>query len=166
MSFAKAVQVLADANAEFVIIGGWSAILLGSAHVTEDLDLCFSVTKENCKRIADALAPFHPHLRDLPKDLPFVWDEKTLRNGSMFTLSTDLGAIDLLAEVSGLGTFDEVKTSAMRIEAFDREVWTLDLKGLIKAKRAAGREKDLRVLPELESLLEAAPEGEDADEPD
>ena len=164
MSFARAVQVLADANAEFVIIGGWSAILLGSAHVTEDLDLCFSVTKENCKRIADALAPFHPRLRDLPKDLPFVWDEKTLRNGSMFTLSTDLGAIDLLAEVSGLGTFDQVKKNAVRIEAFDREVWTLDLKGLIKAKRAAGREKDLRVLPELESLLEAAPEDEDASE--
>jgi hypothetical protein len=31
----------------------------------------------------------------------------------------------------------------------------LDLKSLIKAKRAAGREKDLRVLPELEALLEA-----------
>jgi len=26
---------------------------------------------------------------------------------------------------------------------------------LIKAKRAAGREKDLRIIPELEALLEA-----------
>ena len=40
-------------------------------------------------------------------------------------------------------------------EAFGRQVRTLDLKSLIKAKRAAGRDKDLMVLPELESLLEA-----------
>jgi hypothetical protein len=41
------------------------------------------------------------------------------------------------------------------LPAFDREVWTLDLPGLIRAKRAAGRPKDLLVLPELESLLDA-----------
>jgi len=35
-------------------------------------------------------------------------------------------------------------------------VWTLDLPSLIRAKRAAGRPKDLLVLPELESLLDAA----------
>ena len=44
----------------------------------------------------------------------------------------------------------------MRLRAFDRDVWTLDLPGLIRAKRAAGRPKDLLVLPELESLLGAA----------
>jgi hypothetical protein len=41
------------------------------------------------------------------------------------------------------------------VQAFDREVWTLDLPALIRAKRAAGRTKDLKVLPELEGLLEA-----------
>jgi hypothetical protein len=41
------------------------------------------------------------------------------------------------------------------VPAFDRIVWTLDLPALISAKRAAGREKDLLVLPELESLLES-----------
>jgi hypothetical protein len=30
----------------------------------------------------------------------------------------------------------------------------LTLEGLIKAKRAVGRAKDLRILPELEALLE------------
>ena len=41
------------------------------------------------------------------------------------------------------------------VQAFDRSVWTLDLPSLIRSKRAAGRDKDLRVLPELESLLDA-----------
>jgi hypothetical protein len=117
--------------------------------------VCFSRKLDNLKRLAEALRPFHPRRRDLPEDLPFVWDRSTLRNGTVSTLSTDLGAIDLLAEVSGLGGFDEVKACSILVQAFDRSVWTLDLPSLIRAKRAAGREKDLRILPELEGLLEA-----------
>jgi hypothetical protein len=41
------------------------------------------------------------------------------------------------------------------VDAFERPVAALSLPGLIRAKRAAGREKDLAALVELESLLEA-----------
>ena len=78
-----------------------------------------------------------------------------LRNTAVLTLLTDLGEIDLLAEVAGLGGWDEVKAGSVDIEAFDRTISILDLPSLIRAKRAAGRQKDLAVLPELESLLEA-----------
>ena len=64
----------------------------------------------------------------------------------------------LLAEVSGLGTFEQVKAVSKPVHAFDRDIWTLDLPALITAKRAAGRPKDLQALPELESLLEACGE--------
>ncbi len=99
---------------------------------------------------------YHHRPAGFPPQLPFVWDEQTLRSGTVFTLDTDLGRIDLLAEVAGLGGWAEVGTNCVRISAFDREVWTLDLPSLIRAKRAAGRPKDLLVLPELESLLDAA----------
>ena len=70
-------------------------------------------------------------------------------------MTTDFGIVDLLAEVTGLGPFEEVKAKAVAVNVFGRRVLTLDLSSLIRAKRAAGREKDLRALPELESLLEA-----------
>lgn len=155
MNFVKAVQSLVDGRVEFVIIGGWSAILHGSSYVTNDLDICYARGTDNLRHLAKALLPYRPRLRDLPRDLPFVWDEVTLRNGSVFTLATDLGSIDLLAEVTGIGDYSEVRASSIEVDAFDRRVWTLDLPGLIRAKRAAGREKDLRLLPELESLLDA-----------
>ena len=155
MNIDTAVQTLCDAGVEFVIIGGWSAILHGSASVTSDLDIFFSRKSDNLRRLVQALAPHHPRLRDLPVGLPFIWDQATLRNGAIFTLTTDLGPIDLLAEVSGLGSFEDVLAASVTVDAFDRRVRTLDLKSLIRAKRAAGREKDLRALPELESLLEA-----------
>jgi hypothetical protein len=87
--------------------------------------------------------------------LPFIWDAATLSNGMIFPLSTDLGAIDLLAEVSGLGSFEEVWSRSVLVEAFEGRVRTLDLNSLIKSKRAAGRGKDMSVLRELETLLEA-----------
>jgi hypothetical protein len=156
MNFVEAVQVLTDAGVEFAIIGGWSAIMHGSAYLTYDLDLCYSRTPANLRRLAGALAPYHPRPADFPPELPFVWDDRTLHGGTVFTLDTDLGRIDLLAEVAGLGGWDEIRKGCVLLPAFDREVWTLDLPSLIRAKRAAGRPKDLLVLPELESLLDAA----------
>lgn len=155
MSLDAAVQALTDAGVEFVLIGGWAAILHGSMRTTRDLDICYARTGENHRRLAAALAPYQPRLRDLPKDLPFVWDAAPLNNGTLFTLITALGSIDLPAEVAGIGSYEQVKAASKLVEAFGRHVWTLDLPGLIAAKRAAGRPKDLQALPELESLLEA-----------
>jgi hypothetical protein len=155
VQFQKAVQALCDAGVDFVVIGGLAATLHGSAQVTYDLDICYSRTSANLRRLIEALAPFHPRPRGFPGGLPFVWDEGTLRNGTVFTLQTDIGEIDLLAEVTGLGVFDHVKQHSITVEAFERQIATLDLPGLIRAKRATGREKDLIALAELESLLEA-----------
>jgi hypothetical protein len=155
VNLVKAVQLLADAGVDFVIIGGWSAVLHGSSYITNDLDICFARNRENCIRLAAVLAQYHPRLRDLPSGLPFVWDAATLSNGTIFTLTTDLGVIDLLAEVTGIGDFAQVKRRSVAVHAFDRDVWTLDLAALIQSKRAAGRDKDRALLPELEGLLDA-----------
>lgn len=155
MQFETAVRALCDAGVDFVIIGGVSATFHGSARVTYDLDICYSRDAENLRRLAAALAPFHPRPRDFPAGLPFVWDDGTLGRGTVFTLQTDIGEIDLLAEVAGLGLFADVVNHSIVVDAFDRQVSTLNIHGLIRAKRAAGREKDMAALPELESLLEA-----------
>ena len=162
MSYAALIQKLVDADVEFVVIGGWSAILHGSSYMTRDLDICYSRRSDNLKRLAAALAPFHPRLRDLPPGLPFVWDDVTLRNGTVFTLATDIGGVDLLAEVAGVGDFEQAKANSVRKHAWDRDVYTFDIPALIRSKRAAGRTKDLLLIPELEALLEAQ-EPEDPD---
>src|ERR1700694_1183755 len=99
MQFESALKMLCDAEVEFVVIGGVAASFHGSARITYDLDICYSRTAANLRRLAKALAPF----RGFSEELPFIWDESTLRNRSLFTLITDLGQIDLLGEVLGLG---------------------------------------------------------------
>jgi hypothetical protein len=70
-------------------------------------------------------------------------------------LQTDLGAIDLFAEVPGLGGWDEVNERAITVSIFDRGIRTPDLPSLIASRRATGLEKDLTEIPELESILES-----------
>ena len=81
-------------------------------------------------------------------------DAETLKAGLNFTLSTDLGDIDLLGEVAGLGMYQAVEENSEEVAVFGIRCRALTLEGLIKAKRASGRPKDLRILPELEALLE------------
>jgi len=93
-----------------------------------------------------------PYLRGAPLGLPFVLDVPTLKAGLNFTLITDAGDIDLLGEVSGLGAYEDVQNSAEEVEVFGHQCWVLTIEGLIRSKQAAGREKDLRLIPELKAL--------------
>lgn len=151
----SAVDSLVEHNVEFVIVGGVAIIAHGVPYATFDLDFCYSRTTENIKKIVDALAGFNPRLRDFPENLPFIWDERNLPSGTNFTLETNIGDIDLLGEVAGVGSYSEVFTNSIVMKLFDYEVRVLSLDDLIKAKKAAGRPKDLFVLPQLETLQEA-----------
>jgi predicted nucleotidyltransferase len=139
---------------EFVIIGGMAAVAHGSAYLTLDLDLCYSRKKENLEKLAQALASFHPRLRGAPPDLPFRLDAAALRTGMNFTLTTNLGDLDILGEVSGLGGYAEALSFSEELEVYSLRCKVLTLEGLIRSKKAAGRTKDLMLLPELEALLE------------
>jgi hypothetical protein len=75
---------------------------------------------------------------------------RNLAKRHIFYAFDRLRSIDFLAEIPGLSDFESVKRVSAKVYAFDRDVWTLNLPALILGKKAAGREKDLRVLPELE----------------
>lgn len=154
IEFEPAIKALTDNRVEFVIIGGVAVSIHSTGYITRDLDFCYRRTTENIRRVAAALSSFKPRLRGFPKELPFVWDERTLQNGTDFTLETTIGDIDLLGEVAGVGDYEEVEKQSDTTTLYNCEVRVLNLDGLINAKRAAGRVKDLLVLPELEALKE------------
>lgn len=155
----KIVQSLAVQKVEFVVLGGVAVSAYSSAYVTYDFDICYSRSPENIKRIVAALAPFNPRLRGFPAELPFFWDERTLQNGTNFTLVTDAGDVDLLGEVAGIGTYKDALVNSITMDLLGVDAQVLTLSALVKAKHAAGRKKDLDILPELEALRETL-EGE------
>jgi len=71
--FDKLFPTLACARIEFVLVGGVAGIIHGSARATYDVDLVYPRTDENIERLASALAPHTPYLRDAPSGLPLVF---------------------------------------------------------------------------------------------
>lgn len=150
----KVLQVLRSENVDFVVIGGVAANVHGVTHPTYDLDICYSRTKENLDRLVKALKPFHPTLRGAPEGLPFQFDSATLKSGLNFTFNTDMGEIDILGEVGGVGFYDEVKMNAVEADAMGTRFFVLDIASLTKAKKFAGRKKDEPMILELEAIQE------------
>lgn len=152
--FKSIIQLFSDAGVECVIVGGLAATIHGSARLTQDIDLVYARTDANIRRLVAALKPHSPYLRGAPRGLPFEWNEVTVKRGLNFTLTSDIGDIDLFGEIVGGGDYQALLPHTQTVELFGRPCRCLDLPGLIRAKRAAGRPRDLDALAELETLLE------------
>lgn len=150
--FSTILRTLDRARVEHILVGGVAATVHGSARLTLDVDVVYRRTPENLGRIVEALAEHEPYLRGAPPGLPFRWNVQTLERGLNFTLATSLGPIDLLGEIAGGGSYDQLLPDTLEVSAFGVTCRCLTLDRLISVKRAAGRVKDLEVLAELEAL--------------
>jgi predicted nucleotidyltransferase len=165
--FKRLLRALADLGVDFVLVGGVAATVHGSARLTLDIDVVYRRSRENIERLVRALMPYHPYLRGAPPGLPFRWEAATVERGLNFTLTTDIGDLDLLGEIVGGGTYETLLPHTIAIQVFGVECRCLDLPALIRVKRAAGRPKDLEAVAELEAILEERlrAEGQDASDP-
>src|SRR5260370_21670850 len=155
----KLLRLLVEKGVEFVLIGGLAMRAQGSVHITEDADICYARTKENILRLADAMASYHPYMRGAPLGLPFHFDALTIQAGLNFTLNSDLGEVDFLGEVSGIGNFEKVLAQSEEQLLYGLPVRVLSLDGLLLAKKAAARRKDHGHILELEELKKMRDEG-------
>lgn len=148
------LHLLVRAHVDFIIVGGAAATAHGSSRLTQDLDVVYSRDDENLARLTAALESHSPYLRGAPPGLPFRFDKQTIKRGLNFTLSTDLGDLDLLGEIAGGGTYQSLLADTVQLSVFGELCLCLSLDRLIRAKRDAGRPKDLEVIAELERLRE------------
>ena len=152
--FAALLKALANAGVDYVLVGGVAATAHGSARLTQDVDIVYARNPENLRRLAAALAPYEPYLRGAPPGLPFQWSIETLKRGLNFTLTTALGHIDLLGEIAGGGSYENLLADVILLKLFGIECRCVTLQRLIQLKRAAGRPRDLDAIAELEAILE------------
>lgn len=103
---------------EFIVVGGGAGIAHGLARLIQDVDVVYSRRAENLDRIVRALQDVQPYPRGAPAGLPFLWDARTLGAGLNFTLSTKLGLIDFLGEVTGGGSYEQLLPDTVVSEAY------------------------------------------------
>ena len=152
--FHALIRLLTENKVEFIVVGGAAATAHGSARLTVDLDIVYRRSGENIVRIVSALDPLEPYLRGAPPGLPFDWSEETIRKGLNFTLTTTLGALDLLGEIAGGGNYEALLGDTVRLSVAGVDCLCLNLRQLIQVKRAAGRPKDFDAIAELEVIEE------------
>ena len=148
----KILQAFQQEKVQYLLVGGMAAIGHGMNYVTDDLDICYARTPANLLALVKALKPAKPQLRTPDGELPFLFDEKTLKNGLNFTLSTLWGSVDLLGELESVGQYPDLLPKALDVSFYGITSKMISLNDLIQAKKIAGRTKDKLHLLELEAL--------------
>lgn len=144
-------RLLAE-ECRFVLIGGLAMIAHGSTRNTFDTDISIAWDRDNAARLARALAPLKPRPRGLPPELPFVWDDATVRSMSIATLTTVAGSLDWLTKPEGVDSFEGLLARAVDGNIIGRKVKVASEEDLYAMKKAAGRPKDLEDMRFLETL--------------
>lgn len=146
---------LADAGAEFVLIGGWAMAALGRPRATLDMDVLVRPTAENAKRVHTALVAF-----GAPVPTHGI-DETTFAHaGPAYRFGVKPLMIEVLTQVSGIA-FDDALEGAVTLTVDGRAVRVIGPEPLLRNKRAAGRHKDLEDAEWLEQVLLAGRSGND-----
>lgn len=146
------LTTLCHEGIDFVLIGGVAGVLHGMTRATFDLDIAYATHSANLERISRMLNRYEPRRRLLGAEASVEVTPALLKRKETFQLSTSLGAIDLLRRVEGFKTYGQLKRLAELLTIGDIDVPVLSLEGLIKAKRAMHRGKDVQDLLELESI--------------
>jgi len=128
---------------DFVVIGGVCLVFHGAPMATFDLDICCPFGEENIRRIEAAVADLHPFHRLTANKLPLEMTRSAFSELKNLYLQTDLGKLDCLSEVLGVGDFDSVRKQSVIARFSYGEFRFLNLDALIASKRAVGRERDL-----------------------
>jgi transcriptional regulator with XRE-family HTH domain len=137
---------------DFVVIGGVAGLAHGSAYPTYDLDIAYARGRRNLERLAAALREIGVRLRGAPADLPFQIDAQTLEAGMNFTFVTDFGPFDILGQVEGVRSYEELRDRAETQVVGGIPVRVASLNHLIGMKRRADRPKDQLMVEEYVSM--------------
>jgi len=146
---------LRDAGLEFVVIGGVCVVYHGALLATFDLDICCPFGEENVRRIEAAVKDLHPVHRLTASKLPLELTHSAFGDLKNLYLQTDLGKLDCLSEVAGVGDFKAVLKQSVLANFSYGQFRFLNLEALIASKKAVGRDRDLDAVRRLSAIKEA-----------
>ena len=130
------------AGVEYVVVGGQAFGFHAQPRYTKDIDLFVNPHPENAHRVYRALAVFGAPIGNLTvEDL----SEPDL----VYQIGVEPNRLDVLTAIDGVPF---VTAWAARVAGTygDERMWVIGLDDLIENKRAAGRERDILDVRELE----------------
>jgi hypothetical protein len=139
---------------KYVLVGGMACVIHGSRVVTQDVDICAPLDPDNLSALLDALAGANPRFRMTGGLKPLPERAEELTGFKNLYLITDLGQLDVISEVSGIGGYTEAAKHTIQIDLEGTGCRVLNLDRCITAKKAMNSPKDRQVAIELEAIRE------------
>ncbi len=151
----KLLKILLENEINFVLIGGFAAVVHGSTLVTQDLDICSAMTLESIEKLRFVLKDLNPtHRMNRKANLSFLEHPKSIEGLKNIYLETDLGVLDILSATSPVGDFETIKKNAIEISLYGFICKVISIDDLIKVKETMKRPKDLQAVIELKKIKE------------
>lgn len=148
-------KILNEEGVDYVVVGGFAAVVRGSPLPTRDIDIVPSRLPENLDRLGRALTRMNAKIRISGEPVATRIDGPFLANMPfMLNLVTDFGEMDLTFTPAGRAGGYEGWFSGATAEDVGGglQVVVASLDDIIDSKQAANRAKDQAALPYLESL--------------
>jgi hypothetical protein len=130
-------RALNELQVRYLVVGLSAALLEGAPVVTQDIDIWFGDTIAEAAKRAGGF-----YVSGLMLDQPRIGGE-------------GLERLDLVISPHGLRSFEEEYAVATHHELAGLRMSALPLERVVASKRAAGRVKDLAVIPALDDTLAA-----------
>lgn len=140
------------AGVDFVVIGGFAGVIHGCTLVTQDIDICCDFSCSNLFRLQQAIADLGPVHRMTPKKLRLELTAEKCKKLNNLYLDTDLGQLDCVSYVQGIGDFEKVKAVSKTIEVDKLKYRVLNIDALISSKKTLNRLQDMQAVRQLEAI--------------
>jgi hypothetical protein len=148
------VAALNGGPVRYVVIGGIAVGAHGRVRATEDLDIVPDPDRENLDELGNALVRLNARLASDPtRGIDAAIREALYRRGNV-TLVTDLGDLDIVQDVIGLPSWEELAAGAETTNLAGIPVVVCSREHLLTMKRARNSLQD-------QADLEALQEGDE-----
>jgi hypothetical protein len=146
------LQLLAEHEVAYLIVGGVGSRIQGAAITTQDLDIMPNPVPDNLERLASALSS--PSTRKKPSNSTTYIPHPNVaslefKTETVLSFDTSYGVIDVLMELPGVGNYDDAFRNAKRYEHAGRVLVVASIEDIITSKETTDRTKDWRAMDAL-----------------
>jgi hypothetical protein len=146
------LEKLVSAGVDFAVVGGFAGVVHGCTYVTQDIDICCDFSSTNLLALQEAVSGLHPVHRMTPNRKKLRLTEKTCQQLKNLYLDTDIGQLDCLSFIDGIGNYQKVKQVSELVQVQDIQLRVMRLDALIKAKKQMKRPHDRQAILQLEAI--------------
>lgn len=154
------LRILEKHGVDFIVVGGFAAIMHGSPENTNDIDIAPEQSRENLERLSAALDELNARIRTeaVEGGMPFAHSGESLAGVTVLNMVTDLGALDVTSMPAGTHGYRDLTRDATTMIIGGTRADIASLADVIRSKEAANRDKDRASLPTLRKILEEKPD--------